>query len=220
MSHHSWLFEYGTHAIPYTWNSNAMHGHGMGAVGICSDNHLWEKKKDGSDVVTSVNYGVASFSSWSKSKLYAITNRDVMRFTGPHTTALNVIFSVTISMCCSVLFVNCKTVTPTITVTQRYLPFFVILSGVYKCKVRNYYQLPIGFSSKVQSSMTTFHHKLLTRKCIFLSQWMNASIIHDNICSLLIRNGIQKSTPFVPKWSSYFLNHFVLEWMSNFFMIY
>jgi hypothetical protein len=33
--------------------------------------------------------------------------------------------------------------------------------------------------------MTVIHHKLLTREGRGLGQWMNLSIIHDNICSLI-----------------------------------
>ena len=33
--------------------------------------------------------------------------------------------------------------------------------------------------------MTIFHHKLLTREGRVFVQWMNSSIIHDNICSLI-----------------------------------
>ena len=41
------------------------------------------------------------------------------------------------------------------------------------------------FSSKSQSSMTTFHHKLLTREGKGFGRWTNPSIMHDTICALI-----------------------------------
>jgi hypothetical protein len=33
--------------------------------------------------------------------------------------------------------------------------------------------------------MTTFHHQLLTKEGRVFGQWINSSIIHDSICSLI-----------------------------------
>ena len=49
----------------------------------------------------------------------------------------------------------------------------------------NYCHLPSHFPSKLQSFTIVFHHKLVTRERQGIGQWMNSSIIHDNICSLI-----------------------------------
>ena len=48
----------------------------------------------------------------------------------------------------------------------------------------NYHYLPSGFSSKFQSSIVTiFHHNFADKRRSGFGQWMNSSIIHDNIRS-------------------------------------
>ena len=47
---------------------------------------------------------------------------------------------------------------------QHYLLFLVNVLGDYEFTCYNYYHSPSEFSSKIQSSMTTFDHKLLTRE--------------------------------------------------------
>ena len=49
-----------------------------------------------------------------------------------------------------------------------------------------------SLSSKFQSSMTIFYHKLLTREGRGFNQWMNSSIVHANI--IFIRSVIRKVT--------------------------
>ena len=57
----------------------------------------------------------------------------------------------------------------------------------YRFIVLQYCHLPSDFSSKIQSSITIFHHKLLTTKGRGYDQWMKLSIIHDSICILLLK---------------------------------
>ena len=57
--------------------------------------------------------------------------------------------------------------------------------GTIHLQCCNYCPLRSNFSSKFQSSMTTFHHKLLTREGRVLANEWISSIIQDNICSLI-----------------------------------
>ena len=68
--------------------------------------------------------------------------------------------------------------------TQNCLSFLVKYRGTTYLQCCNYYHLPSNFSSKCQSPLTIFCHKLLTREGRDFGQWTNSSIIHDNICSL------------------------------------
>ena len=72
--------------------------------------------------------------------------------------------------------------------TPHHLSFLVIFfggGGLIDSQSCNYYHLPSDVSSKFHSSMTIFHHKLLTREGMVSIQWMNSSIIHDSIRSLI-----------------------------------
>ena len=67
--------------------------------------------------------------------------------------------------------------------TQQYLSFLVDFGGVIDLQCCNYCHLPNDFSSKFQSTMTIFHHKLLTREGMVLAnRWTHPSsmaiIIH------------------------------------------
>ena len=62
---------------------------------------------------------------------------------------------------------NCKRdiVTPTLMLTQQFLSFLVNWGGgVIGLQCCNYYHLPSDSSSKFQSSVTIFHHKVLRRE--------------------------------------------------------
>ena len=52
--------------------------------------------------------------------------------------------------------------------TQHYLSFLVIIWWIIDLHYHKYYHLLSNISSKFQSSMTIFHHKLLTREGIIL----------------------------------------------------
>ena len=76
--------------------------------------------------------------------------------------------------------------------TQHYssllVNFYFIFSwggGIIDLQHCNDHHLPSDFPSKFQPPMTVFHHKLLTREGRYFGQWMNSSIIHDNIRSLI-----------------------------------
>ena len=58
---------------------------------------------------------------------------------------------------------------------QHYLLFFVHSFKIIDLQCCNYRHLPSNFSTKLQSSMTIFHHKLLTREGRGLSQRMNST---------------------------------------------
>jgi hypothetical protein len=81
-------------------------------------------------------------------------------------TTLNMIFSVTNSNCLgSILIANCSVVSPTVNISPT---FFVIsgkaFGGIIDLQCCNYCPLPSDVSSKLQSSMTTFHQELMTRE--------------------------------------------------------
>ena len=67
--------------------------------------------------------------------------------------------------------------------------------GITNLQCCNYCHLPGDLSSKFQSSMTIFHHKLLAREGRVLANgWAHpSSIIHDNICSVIHKKCHPKS---------------------------
>ena len=92
---------------------------------------------------------------------------------------------------CLILVVNCGVVSPTLnfnpTLFYHSLSF---LEGDYRFTLTaSIVTLQMVSSSKFQSSMTIFHHKLLTS----LDLWMNSSINHDNSCSLSLEKCHLKS---------------------------
>ena len=68
-----------------------------------------------------------------------------------------------------------------------------ISRGIVDLQCCNYCHFPIDFSSKFQSSMTIFLHKLMTIEGRVFGQHMNSSIIHDNIRSLIRKKYHPKS---------------------------
>ena len=60
--------------------------------------------------------------------------------------------------------------------------------GIIDLQRCNDHHLQSDFPSKFQSSMTIFITKLLTREGRYFGQWMNSSIIHDNIRSFIHKN--------------------------------
>ena len=78
-------------------------------------------------------------------------------------TALNMIFSVELS--CSMLIVNHSIMSPTLNVNpKQFVTPCKFFWGIMELKCCNYCHLSRDFASKFQSSMTIFHHKLLTRE--------------------------------------------------------
>ena len=87
--------------------------------------------------------------------------------------------------------------------TQYYLPILVIFGGVIDTQCCNYCHLPSDFSSKFQSSMTIFHHKLMTREGRVLANGCTPpSIIHDSICSRIHKKCHPKSHHIDTKYHS------------------
>ena len=125
------------------------------------------------------------------------SNSCLRKFRRWRQSTLNMIFSVTNS--------NCKTrYSVTNTKTQHCFfhsfNFFIFKllkflwrRGIIDSQCYNHCHLPSNFSSKFQSSMTMFHHKCADKRMQGFGQWMNSSIIHDNVCSL-IHNAIRKIT--------------------------
>ena len=74
------------------------------------------------------------------------------------------IFSVTDSnSLAQYLIVNCGVVSPILNVNPTLLVIpRKVLWGVIDLQCHNYCHLPCDFSSNIQSSITIFHHKLLT----------------------------------------------------------
>ena len=72
----------------------------------------------------------------------------------------------------------------------------------------------VDFSSKLQLSMTIFHHKLLTREGRVMAQWMNSSIIHDSSCSLIHKKSHPKSYQGDIKYHMTTKGRFTLRWRS------
>jgi hypothetical protein len=62
--------------------------------------------------------------------------------------------------------------------TQHYLSFLVNFWGIIDSQCCNYYHLPSDFSSKFQSFMTIFHHKLLTREVRVLANGWRYVKVH------------------------------------------
>ena len=57
--------------------------------------------------------------------------------------------------------------------------------GIANLQCCNYYHLSLYYSSKLQSSITILHHKLLTQEGRVLANGWNSSIIHDNMCPFI-----------------------------------
>ena len=76
------------------------------------------------------------------------------------------------------------------------MSFLVMFEGIIDYNVVNIVTISSDFSSKFQSSMAIFHHKLLTTKGRFGAMddvWMISCIIHNNICSLIHKKCHPKS---------------------------
>ena len=69
--------------------------------------------------------------------------------------------------------------------------------GIMELQCCNYCQFPSDFPSNFRSSMTTCHHKLLTRESRILANgWSHSlSIIHNNICNLNHKKSVIRKVP-------------------------
>ena len=80
--------------------------------------------------------------------------------------------------------------------TQLYLSFFVKRNwGFVNLQCCNYCYLPSDVSSKLQSPMTIFHHKLLTREGrVVTNGWTHPSSMTMYLFTYSLRRVIQKVT--------------------------